>query len=167
MASRGRTRDNAHPDDVADPSNDATDRLFVDRARVADIERVRSTDPVAAWMSEVTLLVEQLTGRLKAVEKSVDGVVSEVRTATDTAKMAAAALTRIAKAEESQAQTARDRLEGDRLQDKNDRKNRDKWATRLWESPAVQMLLTGVVLAILQFLGVAYLATHLGGVSGK
>lgn len=115
-------------------------------------------DPVSAWMTEMTLLVEQLAGRVGAVEKSVDGMRLEVRMATDTSKIAALALQRIAKAEEDRAETERERLEQEKKERLENKRSRERWASRFWESPALQMLLTGLVLGVLQLLGLGWFA---------
>jgi hypothetical protein len=106
-------------------------------------------------MREVTLNMEQLSGRIVIVEKSVDNLISEVRRSGDVTNLAAQALDRIAKAEEDRATGEKERNKI--LRDAGRRSER--WFDRVWETPATQLLLTGVVMAVLQFLGVAYMAT--------
>lgn len=108
-------------------------------------------DPTMAWMSEVTLGLERVSGRQAAVEKSLDQLTTEVRDAAGASGAAAEALARIAKAEE-------DRLVLMREQAREGR----QWKERIWSSQPFQLLMTGVVMAVLQLLGVAYLATKFG-----
>lgn len=120
------------------------------------------------WMLEVTVNLEQLNSRMGAVEKSLDGVAAEVRkstgdlaaevrTAAEISKVAVEALTRIAKAEEERAGAESDR---NKILLK-DNEVRERWAERIWSSPAFQVLLSGVVLGVLQFLGVTYVVSQL------
>ena len=110
----------------------------------------KQQDPIADWMLEVTTLLERVNARLQAVEKSTDQNTVAVTTAAAAASAAAAALTRIAKTEE------------DRLTfEKDQRKDRDAWATRVWSSNAFQLLLIGIVVAVLNVLGVSYIADRL------
>lgn len=114
-------------------------------------------DAASVWMREVTLNMEQLSGRVIVVEKSVDTLAIEVRRATDVSQISAQALERIAKAEEERAAAAKE-------QNKLTRENQklaERWAGRVWGSPAFQMLLTGTVMAALQFMGVAYIMNRL------
>jgi len=107
-------------------------------------------DPINEWMLEVTTLLERVNARLQAVEKSTDQNTGAVTAAAAAAAAAASALTRIAKTEE-------DRLTFERDQ----RKDRDAWATRVWSSNAFQLLLIGIVVAVLNVLGVSYIADRL------
>lgn len=105
-----------------------------------------SDDPAAAyaaWMTEVTVGQERTDGRVQALEKSVD-----LNTAAT--KAVADALEHL----------ARERSEGNRLQSEAN-KARAEWAHRIWNAPAVQLLLAGAVIALLNLLGVAYLAQRM------
>lgn len=116
---------------------------------------------VSEWMSEVTVGMERLHGRQEAVEKSVDQLRVRVESADSTARATVDVLARIAKSEE-------DRLAFDKQQhaerlsfDKQQAEARSKWVERIWTSPVLQLLLTGLVVATLQFLGVAWLYSQM------
>ena len=112
-------------------------------------------DPCAEWMLEVTTLLSHQTARLQAVEKSLDQNTTTVAAAAAAATSAAAALGRIAKTEE-------DRLAFDR----EDRNHRNAWLARVWSSNAIQLLIVGLVVAVLNVLGVSYLVDRVLPVVG-
>jgi len=118
-------------------------------------------DPVSEWMLEVTTLLERVNARLLAVEKSMDQNTAAVATAASASAAAATALTRIAKTDE-------DRLTFDKLAEERrvqerteDRNHRDAWFSRVWSSNAVQLLLLGLVIAVLNLLGISYIADRM------
>ena len=110
----------------------------------------RLKDPFSEWMLEVTVQLERLIARVAALEKSTDHNSTAVIGATAAATAAADAMARIAKAEE------------ERLANDNDeRRNRDAWMTRIWSSNAFQLLLVGLVIAVLNLFGISYLADRM------
>lgn len=123
-------------------------------------------DPTNQWMGEVTSNLIRVDERVGAVEKSVDGLSREVRESNSTSMLAARALERIAKAEEDRNDIERDAAKQALAAQKEADRNRDKWLTRAWETPAFQLLLTGTVYGILQLMGVAYLMNRLLGGAG-
>jgi hypothetical protein len=112
-------------------------------------------DPTSEWMLEVTTHLERQTARLQAVEKSLDQNTAAVASAAAAATAAAMALGRIAKTEE-------DRLAFDR----EDRNHRNAWLARVWSSNAIQLLIVGLVVAVLNVLGVSYLVDRVFPVVG-
>jgi hypothetical protein len=118
-------------------------------------------DPLSEWMLEMTAALERLSARVQATEKTVDQQGITLAVNTSTAAAAASALLRIAKAEE-------DRLVFDRQQTVSRKEaeaaaklRSDQWFQRFWESQAVQLLFLGIVLALLQYLGVSQMMNEL------
>ena len=107
-------------------------------------------DPIAEWMLEVTKAMEKNSGRLDAVEKSVDQNTTAVGNAVVAAGAASTALVRIAKAEE-------DRLAYEKEADKA----RGALLERFLSNKIVQLLILGVVVAFMNTLGVGYIAQQL------
>jgi len=125
-------------------------------------------DPVAEWMIETTTALERLAARLQAVEKTVDQLHPRVDNATAAAAASAAALTRIAKAEEDrlafekqvslETKERANRERTERLQkEREEQERKDAWLTRVWSSQPLQLLLLGLVLVILNLLGLSYI----------
>ena len=114
------------------------------------------SDPVEAWMIEVTAAMERLSARMAAVEKSLDQNTSVVSSAAATSVAAVAALTRIAKVEEDRLQWEKETTMERASRERDDRKSRDVWMTRLWSSQPIQLLAVGIVMALLNFLGLQY-----------
>ena len=114
-----------------------------------------AADPTAKWMTEVTVGMVTHSGRIGAMEKSVDGLKGEVRASTEAAKAAVAALERIAKAEEERNRNEKDAA-----------KARERWAERIWSSQPFQLLLLGIASAVVQLMGVAYIAHSIAGGTG-
>lgn len=106
-------------------------------------------DPIGEWMTDVTVLMERLTGRADAQDKTIERLAVEVRGATKASEAAANALERIARVEE--AKEAREQKR---------EKERFRWADRLWSSTTIQLLLAGIVVAFLQVLGTAWVAHY-------
>jgi len=115
-------------------------------------------DPVQEWMIESTRALERLGGRLEAVEKSVDQNTQATTAAAAAAGAAANALTRIAKVEEDRLAFDVANAKAKKESDKEERGMREAWMNRLWTSQPLQLLLLGVVMVILNLLGVSYLA---------
>jgi hypothetical protein len=125
----------------------------------------KAMDPIAEWMLEMTASLERLSARVQAAEKSVDqhGIALTANNAT--AAAAASALTRIAKTEEDRLVFER-QLEAAKKEDAAAEKLRsDQWMQRFWGSQAVQLLFLGIVLALLQYLGVSHMLSQIKGVA--
>ena len=133
---------------------------------------VTEESPFTTWATEFTLGLERVGGRLGDVEKSVDRMGHEVRDSNVVAGRAASALERIAKADEERNELLKKaeetriaeakKAEEARIADaKEDKKIKEEWKKRLWESQPFQLLITGLVLAMFQSLCIAYLANAL------
>ena len=118
-------------------------------------------DPIAEWMLEMTAALERLSARVGATEKSVDQQGIALAVNTSTAAAAANALLRIAKAEEERLVFDRQQTITKKEEDAAAKLRSDQWFQRFWESQAVQLLFLGVVLAILQYLGVSQMMNEL------
>ena len=115
-------------------------------------------DPVQEWMIESTRAIERLAGRLEAVEKSVDQNTGATLNSTAVAGAAATALTRIAKVEEDRLAFDKQNAQNKLNSEKEERGVREAWMNKLWTSQPLQLLLLGIVMVILNLLGVSYLA---------
>lgn len=92
--------------------------------------------------------IESTRGRLEAVEKSVDAMQLEVRAIAMQHNLIASYIERIAKAEEARAQQA-----------KKEHEEKSAWLQKLWASPGIQLLFMGLILALLQTLGMQQLVS--------
>lgn len=113
-------------------------------------------DSTYVWMREVTSNMEHLTGRVSLVEKSVDGMSLEVRRATDVAVTAAAAMERIAKAEEDRLREDRARNKFLAEQEKERARVREKWIERVLGSQTTQVFFAALLAGVLNLLGLSY-----------
>jgi hypothetical protein len=117
-------------------------------------------DPATAWMIALTRAMERLIARLEALEKAADSNSALLSASLRYGEAAAAALARIAAAEEARtAMMAREEEETVRQ-----RVAREHFLSRVWASDAAKLLIMGVVMAVLNFLGVGALMS--GAVPG-
>jgi len=94
--------------------------------------------------------VEGSKGALHALEKSIDGLRSEVVCVGDRTAALDSYLARIAKAEEERT-----------AMEKTDSARRAEWASKLWQSPSIQIGLTALIAGIMQLIGMGWLAKAL------
>jgi hypothetical protein len=86
-----------------------------------------------------------------------------VASSNATAAAAASALMRIAKAEEDRLAFETRMHEGKLKTEREDKLRSDQWLQRVWSSQPVQLVVLGLVLALLQYLGVSHMITELKG----
>lgn len=91
--------------------------------------------------------VEGSKHQLSALEKSVDALKEEVSSVGNRTAALDGYLSRIARAEEER--TGIQRVDSAR---------REEWATKLWQSPTVQMGMMAVIVGLMQFFGLRWLA---------
>jgi hypothetical protein len=120
-------------------------------------------DPIAEWMLEMTASLERLSARVQAVEKSTDGLGGAVASSNATAAAAASALMRIAKTEEGRLAFETRVHEGKLKAEQEDKRRSDQWLQRIWSAQPVQLAVLGLVLALLQYLGVSHMMSELKG----
>lgn len=143
MSSRSRT------EPPRDPTDEDAPPLILDG------------DPFKSWMGEVTIWLERLAARMKALEKACEQFADVVKRSTDVSVQTAGALDRLAKAQENANQLERERAAAAAKLDRERERSKERWLGRFWESQAVQILLVGLVVSILQFMGLGYFAANL------
>lgn len=89
--------------------------------------------------------VESSRAQLSAVEKSVDGLRIDVAESHRRAVVVETILARIAAAEEERTRIQREEVV-----------RREAWATRLWSTPAIQLLITALVFGVLNLVGLRW-----------
>lgn len=106
--------------------------------------------------------LEGVKSRLENVEKEIDRSKSTLGDTADVLKEVRTILARIANAEEERTLTIKDAERERREEKKRDEAERAAWAVKIWSNQAVQLLLMGLVMAILQLLGLSWMADRIG-----
>jgi len=102
--------------------------------------------------SRAVQAAERLYARMDALDRTMrEDVRRDVEVLLDLARKSDSALSRIATAEERRTALA-----------EQAEQRREAWLARLWASPAGQLLTIAFVVAIMQFLGLSWLAERVG-----
>ena len=100
---------------------------------------------MSEFLIELTAALERINGRVAALEKSLDANTATAAASTLAAQASAAALTRIAAAEEARV-----------AQNVQEAKDRKEMFANVWKSRVVQTLLVGLMIVILNALGLSW-----------
>lgn len=118
--------------------------------------------PATDLGSRAIQAAERLYARMDSLDRTVQADVRrDIETLLDLARRADSALVRIAQSEEQRALMMREEAQERREAAHAATARRDAWATRLWSHPAVQLLITALMLGIMQMIGMSWFATSI------
>lgn len=106
--------------------------------------------------------IEGVKSRLENVEKEVGKNQQQLLDHIELMKDVRLMLGRIAAAEEERTQTAKDAEKERRAENLRLIEQRSAWLGKLWTNQAVQLLLMGLVMFILQLLGLNWMVERIG-----
>lgn len=106
--------------------------------------------------------IEGVKSRLENVEKGLDKSQQQLTDHAELMKEVRGILVRIASAEEERTLTIKDAERERREENKRMIEQRSAWMSKLWANQAVQLLLMGLVMFILQLLGLSWMANKIG-----
>lgn len=106
--------------------------------------------------------IEGVKSRLENVEKGLDKSQQQLTDHAELMKEVRGILMRIASAEEERTLTIKDAERERREENKRVIEQRSAWMSKLWANQAVQLLLMGLVMFILQLLGLSWMANKIG-----
>lgn len=106
--------------------------------------------------------IEGVKSRLENVEKGLDKSQQQLIDHAELMKEVRGILVRIASAEEERTLTIKDAERERREENKRMIEQRSAWMSKLWANQAVQLLLMGLVMFILQLLGLSWMANKIG-----
>lgn len=106
--------------------------------------------------------IEGVKSRLENVEKGLDKSQQQLTDHAELMKEVRGILMRIASAEEERTLTIKDAERERREENKRMIEQRSAWMSKLWANQAVQLLLMGLVMFILQLLGLSWMANKIG-----
>lgn len=108
------------------------------------------------------IAIEGVKSRLENVEKVGEKTLEQLNAHAELMKDVRNILGRIATAEEERTAAVKEAERDRRSENLRLSEQRSMWFNRLWENKAVQLLLMGVVMFLLQLLGFGWMAERIG-----